>query len=190
LGCLKLKCDFWVWQREIRPVCVDFRPDLSSSLFLCRRPECVGWSGLTDFRLDLISSLFLCRRSVYIVVDLLWLMLFLVFFVYCCRSALLLLFWMMWVLNICSEYLFIVVQRVKKIWVFLIFVHFVLVNWFELFAICCLCRVRLSKNVAHQRGRKPIGLRTERKRERLWNWKWGFRTERKREIFNSGLKWI
>jgi hypothetical protein len=182
-------------------VCVDFRPDLSSSLFLCRRPvcvgagylflslflcrrpECVGWSRLTDFRPDLISSLFLCCRSVYSVVDLLWLMLFLVFFVYCCRSALLLLFLMMWVLNICSEYLFnIVVQRVKKIWVFLIFFHFVLVNWFELFAICCLCRVRLSKNVAHQRGRKPIGLRTERKRERLWNRKWGLRTERKRDF--------
>jgi hypothetical protein len=51
-----------------------------------------GVCGLTDFRPNLISSLFLCRRLVYIVVDLLCVMLFSVVFVYCCRSALLLLF--------------------------------------------------------------------------------------------------
>jgi hypothetical protein len=65
-----------------------------------------------------------------------------------------------------SEYLFIVVQRVKKVWVFLILV---LVNWFELFAICFLCRVRLSKNVVdvHLRMRtvKPTLIRNKKERE-------------------------
>jgi len=65
-----------------------------------------------------------------------------------------------------SEYLFIVVQRVKKVWVFLILV---LVNWFELFAICFLFRVRLSKNVVdvHLRMRtvKPTLIRNKKERE-------------------------
>jgi len=105
---------------------------------------CVGWRGLTDFRPDLISSLFLCHRPVYFVVDMLC----------CCCS------------ECCGFWIFVYChsESEKSLGIY-DFVHFVSVNWFELFAICCLCRVRLSKNVVHQRGKKPIYVLRERERD-------------------------
>jgi hypothetical protein len=57
-------------QREIRPEYHVFRPVLSSFIFLCRRPVCVGdrsffLSLFLRRRPDLSSSFLLCRQPVY-----------------------------------------------------------------------------------------------------------------------------